>query len=359
MKRQLNIQVEPLSEQRWERLERSLMSRYQTEIQGQPVPLNDRPLESGLRKGGLRKGGRADLASRAWMAVAAVAALVLIGVLAAGPAEQPAALDQPSRITTGPSPSHLALPGLALEVQPESTVVVGAETPQGQLLVLDAGSIVCRVAPRDTEAPRIVQAGAVRVRVVGTRFSVTRLGEGARVKVYEGVVEVRSGSESARVRAGEEWPKQSADPSRRHSAKSDESSSKLAPAEDAERDAGPSAPEPKPKKASQSERESRVHPPETTSDPVKRDVSSRRTSQEIFEQATALESSDPARASRLYRQLESRGDSWSQNALYARGRLAASHGDSAAARRLLERYLERFPSGSNAEDARAVLRRLR
>ena len=75
--------------------------------------------------------------------------------------------------------------------------------------------------------------------------------------------------------------------------------------------------------------------------------------------ATALERSDPARASRLYRQVESGSDSWAQNALYARGRLEASRGNTGEARRLLEQYLARFPRGSNAEDARAVLRRLR
>jgi TolA-binding protein len=78
----------------------------------------------------------------------------------------------------------------------------------------------------------------------------------------------------------------------------------------------------------------------------------------VFEQATLLEQSDPARASRLYRSLEGGGDSWAQNALYARGRLAASRGNKADARRLLQQYLARFPRGGNAADARAVLRRL-
>jgi hypothetical protein len=39
--------------------------------------------------------------------------------------------------------------------------------------------------------------------------------------------------------------------------------------------------------------------------------------------------------------------------------LEATRGNGTEARRLLERYLERFPNGSNAEDARAVLKRLR
>jgi TolA-binding protein len=79
----------------------------------------------------------------------------------------------------------------------------------------------------------------------------------------------------------------------------------------------------------------------------------------LFEEATALERSNPERAAELYGGLESGSDSWAQNALYARGRLQASRGNRAEARRLLELYLERFPNGSNAEDARAVLKRLR
>jgi hypothetical protein len=79
----------------------------------------------------------------------------------------------------------------------------------------------------------------------------------------------------------------------------------------------------------------------------------------VFEQAAALERRDPARASELYRSLEAEGDSWSQNSLYARGRLSASQGNATQARAVLTRYLERFPHGSNAEDARAVLQRLK
>ena len=80
--------------------------------------------------------------------------------------------------------------------------------------------------------------------------------------------------------------------------------------------------------------------------------------QTVFEQATLLERTDPERASKLYGTLASRGDSWAQNALYARGRLEATRGNRVEARRLLELYLDRFPNGGNAQDARAVLKRL-
>jgi hypothetical protein len=81
--------------------------------------------------------------------------------------------------------------------------------------------------------------------------------------------------------------------------------------------------------------------------------------QAVFEQATLLERTDPERASKLYGTLDSSGDSWAQNALYARGRLEATRGNRVEARRLLELYLGRFPNGGNAEDARAVMKRLR
>jgi hypothetical protein len=57
--------------------------------------------------------------------------------------------------------------------------------------------------------------------------------------------------------------------------------------------------------------------------------------------------------------LDAGRDSWAQNALYARGRLQASRGNRVEARRLLERYIEQHPNGTNAEDARTVLKRLR
>jgi hypothetical protein len=39
--------------------------------------------------------------------------------------------------------------------------------------------------------------------------------------------------------------------------------------------------------------------------------------------------------------------------------LEATRGNRVEARRLLELYLDRFPNGSNAQDARAVLKRLK
>src|SRR5262249_27160970 len=60
-----------------------------------------------------------------------------------------------------------------------------------------------------------------------------------------------------------------------------------------------------------------------------------RTSQEVYETAARLEVNDAAKALALYRSLESGQDSWAQNALFAHGRLEATRGNHAEARRVL------------------------
>jgi hypothetical protein len=321
----LQIEVEPLSEQRWSKIERALFSRLERESEA--LPSFARP--------------RTSTSSRWWLAaVAAVAAAAVVVVMLRQP-EQHAAIEMPSRITTGADTSHLALSGLAVDVEPDSAVVVGPETPQGILIVVDRGGIVCEVSPRPSGAPVIVQAGAARVRVLGTRFSVTRQGESARVSVEHGVVEVSAHGQTIRVRAGEEWPKAAS------ARTADQLSEPASGAEDAQQSAVPAerrAPAPKAPQAGG----------RGTEDPA-----APSTPQAVFERAAALERREPGRASQLYRSLESGSDSWAKNALYARARLEASRGNNADARRLLERYLERFPRGENAEDARAVLNRLR
>jgi ferric-dicitrate binding protein FerR (iron transport regulator) len=363
------LSVEPLSDHRWAKIERGVFGRLELAADGpisHPVPHGRKP------------------ALRAWFLAAALGVLAVVAVAVSALPDR-AVIDRPSRITTGASASHLALPGLSLDVEPQSAVVIDTEAPGGQLIVLDRGTIVCQVAPRSRETPLIVQAGGTRVRVIGTRFRVTRLGEAAHVQVREGTVEVTSRGGSWRVQAGEEWPPRLADgsvadrpsPNTEAAARPEALPASAEQARDeavtqkplGEKREKPAAervlPEkeltsPRPRstpstsaRTKSDETEARVAEPEPTG------TKPGPSSQDVFERATALERSDPARASQLYRSLESGADSWAQNALYARGRLAASRGNAGEARRLLEQYLERFPRGSNAEDARAVLRRLR
>jgi FecR protein len=386
MKKLLHVEVEPLSERQWAKIDRSLMARSQ---------LEGRSVGNGRKQPAARFPNLST-----WLAAGLAVSLLAVVLLTMTGAPVPSTVEHPSRIATGQSASHLAFPGLAVDVEPQSAVLVGAETPIGLLLVLDRGSIVCQVAPRPTGAPLIVQAGAVRVKVVGTRFRVLRQGEGAAVEVYEGVVEVTAAGHSLRLHAGQRWPEQVVSPPSEPSgvaatnpmaelaaerpgepvdtAGRSESEAVSTPASQAlsgaaqsarakegNRNASPaSAPMGSAKlRASKPKAPTHVSKPESAasdgSPKAKTEVAARSGSQALFEQATALERSDPARASRLYRDLESGNDTWAQHAAYARGRLAAARGDSAEARRLLERYLDRFPRGSNAHDARAVLQRLR
>jgi hypothetical protein len=331
------IEVEPLSEQRWSRIERSLVSRLALEPRAET---RDTPRAAS-------RWGR-----RSWLVAAALAGVLVAAVLVASSSSERVVAEQPSRITTGASASHLALSGLSLDVEPESAVVVGPETPQGLLIVVDRGTVVCQVAPRPHDAPVIVQAGAARVRVVGTRFSVTRLGESARVTVDEGVVEVSSRGGSVRVRAGERWPSDATPALAAEPAVVPNAVQRPHP-EDRGRGTSP------PLRSASPPVKGRAGTEAAVLESAEREASPAPSRQALFEEATLLERSDPERAARLYANLQSGGDSWAQHALYAWGRLEATRGNRGEARRLLERYLERFPKGSNAEDARTVLTRLR
>ncbi len=76
---------------------------------------------------------------------------------------------------------------------------------RSRIAKLEAGEAWFQVA-KDPERPFIVEAGAVRVRAVGTAFSVRVVGDGAEVLVTEGIVEAWSevaGGQRIRLRAGE------------------------------------------------------------------------------------------------------------------------------------------------------------
>lgn len=341
MKTLRRVEVEPLSEQRWAKIERSVFTSLKLEAEKQMVVPAPPRRSMGFRFG----------------LVAAAMALLCVSAVVVARLGGPAVVAPPSRIITGASASHLALPGVSLDIDPQSAVVVDGEAGRALLVVLDRGSIVCEVAPRSHDAPLIVQAGAMRVRVVGTRFSVTRVGDSAQIAVSHGTVEVSIMGQTRRVQAGEVWPPASPSPL---SASQPETNSAAAGPE-----ASVSALPRTPALVANARSRSSLRrgntgehaAPSAAEQPNAAELA--RSRQSVFEEAAALERSDPTRASELYRSLEAGGDSWSQNALYARGRLAASRGNAVGARALLALYLQRFPRGSNAEDARAVLQRLR
>lgn len=326
----IEVPVEPLSEARWARIERGVFEALDDQA----------PPESRAPKP--RRGAW-------WWAAAAAAVAVIASVLVVrlrAPTTTPpavVAVTHPSRIVTGAGESHLALGENALDVGPDSAVVVSGDDAHGVLVVLDRGSVACQVSPRAGRPPFVVQAGAVRVRVIGTRFRVARLDESARVEVTEGVVEVNSGAETFLVPAGEVWPKTVVVPS---TATLPQPSLALTAPEPTSKPAPTTSPSAKPVVASASA--SSAAPSATTATP-----------QELYESAARLEAKDPAKAIALYRQVEVGGGPWAANALYAHGRLEAERGNRAEAKRLLEDYGKRFPKGPNAADCRSLLLQLK
>lgn len=326
--RRLELEVEPLSEQRWAKIEQAVFARL--EAGADPLSEPARP----------RRAGRVLV----WAAAAAALGALLLALVVVKGGASPGEAAALSRISTGATASHLALPGVSLDVSPESTIVVSGGERERMLVVLDRGEVACDVEPRRPGAPLVVQAGEVRVEVVGTRFRVTRQGESARVEVQEGVVRVSSRGQSVAVAADQSWP--APEPTR-------EPSGPPEPVAD--------APPPTSDQVEVRPRNPRIAPRPTPVEPSieKPATPEPLSAQQQFETATRLERSEPARAIQLYSGLESGSSSWAANALFAHGRLEAARGNPAAARRILSQYLARFPQGGNAQDARMLLGRLK
>jgi hypothetical protein len=325
--RSLDIEVEPLSEQRWSKIEQGVFARLDS---GAPAPSHEFAVFS------------PSAARRAapWL-VAAAAVVATLSVLAA--VLLPTTDATLSRVSTGATASHLALPGIVLDVSPDSAVVVSGNSRESQLIVLDRGQVTCEVEHRRPGAPLIVQAGEVQVEVVGTHFVVTRLGESARVTVQTGVVKVSSRGRTVAVKAGESWPaphELAATPP------------PLAPQAPegvpSDEQVAPRALRPRALRSQTAEN----RPDEVAPEPEPSEL------QAQFETAASLEAKSPGRAIQLYQGLENGGSSWAKNALFAHGRLEAARGNKPAARRVLTQYLARFPRGPNAADARLLLTQL-
>ncbi|MEP7049442.1 MAG: FecR family protein [Pseudomonadota bacterium] len=339
MQKPLPVEVETVSARRWARLERSLFARWDEE---QRLDAGSQP----VRQAPARQVRRLVAIAAVVGVAAAASAVCFVTWRRAGDA---VALDRTSRIATGANGSHLSLQGLTLDVEPESAVVLGSPFERGMLIVLDRGGIVCEVAPRSADAPLVIQAGSVQVKVVGTRFSVTRTGEKARVAVEHGVVEVAEGGHVARVGAGQVWPSEAP-------AVAPPQAAPIANPSDV-----PSAVEDGPESDVTQKGDSNTPraPAKASGAAGGRHAGYGEAAQARFEAASALERSEPVRAVELYKGLENGRDSWAQHALYAHGRLEAARGNAVQARQLLERYLSRFPKGPNSADARSVLERLR
>ncbi|HVR03054.1 MAG TPA: FecR domain-containing protein [Polyangia bacterium] len=308
-----------------------------------------------------------------------------------------------AQLSTTTSGSRIAIGGATLDVAPQSAISFGGGRGGAVVVVLDRGTVTCEVAPRAKRAPFVVEAGATRVTVIGTRFSVHRIGEHATVSVDHGLVEVADTNMTELVHAGERYAPGEA------VTREPLASAVTAPAPVATTSTPPLAtpaagatahvPAPEdPTPATRPRHPRRValsdaedHAPTSPRTPMHdgapaagartqdlavadrpaasglADASAakpspdtplaaqRRSVQVLYELAAQLEIRDPEAALRIYGELAAGDDGWAASALFASARLESERGQAQLARELCETYLRRFPRGPNADDARTLL----
>lgn len=118
----------------------------------------------------------------------AVAASFFVLLTLHRPAEAPPLADAGSTVTVI-SPARLALPDGSVLEQREGAAVEMAYTPGERRVVLQRGTASFHVA-KDATRPFVVEAGNLRVKAVGTVFSVERGERGIEVLVTEGRVAI-------------------------------------------------------------------------------------------------------------------------------------------------------------------------
>jgi hypothetical protein len=322
------IEVEPLGEAGWGRVERALLDSPQVLRSMDSVrPRSDGPARWRLMVSLVLAGAVASVGG-------AVAWRSLMQVESQG---------GPTRVETGANGSRVEIGESLIEVGPQSAVRVNGDDTRGVVIVLEGGRIECEVAPRHGRPPLIVEAGAVEVRVVGTHFVVTRAGDDTSVDVQRGEVEVSFRGSHALVDAGSHWPP-SDDASRGNHAPANASTPPATPIGGVGSQGNAARAGAMDNRAVSS-----------SSPSAALNLSPR----ERYEMASALEAKQPQAALAGYRELAQKGGPWAQNALFAQGRLEADLGDRDEARRLLLTYLARYPGGPNADDARQLLDRMR
>lgn len=125
------------------------------------------------------------------MAAAAAAVLLLFGLSGPAPQRIETAIGEIRRVPLADGSIAAVNTATRLSVEME---------PERRTIALDAGEAWFQVA-HDRARPFVVEAGDVRVRAVGTAFSVRRLDLGAQIRVTEGVVEIwRTGDDAYRRR---------------------------------------------------------------------------------------------------------------------------------------------------------------
>jgi hypothetical protein len=306
------LDVPPLSDLGRQRIRQAVFDRLDREVVAPPAPP-----------------ARRRTALLVAVGVAAAAALALLVVRDRGGDRPVARAPYPSRITTGESPTQVAVGDARITAGPHAALTVTESGDAGVQVLIERGAIEFAVAPRGERPPFVVLAADVRVEVVGTVFTVARDGDDVTVSVARGVVRVTRGGEEARVVAGTAWPVEP---------------EAAAPTEQEEELTF----DPEPARAARAKRKPHESPrvDEAPAPP---------TARERYDTAVAAEKTRPEEAIATYRALAAEGGEWADNALFAEARLELDLGRRDAARRSLGAYLRRYPRGANAGLARTLL----
>lgn len=300
--------VEPLSRAAWDRVEEQVFARLDRGEHLQPSPTAPRA----------PRGGRVWAVAGVFAAAASL--LLWSRGTPSGTSEPQAAgtvpaaavaLEQKLSLSSGDTSRQAALAGAALVLAPHSTALASGSEESGWRVRLDGGQIDFAVEPRAGRPPFVVHAGDAEVSVVGTRFTVRRIGSSASVSVTEGRVKVAAGESQVLLGPGESWPS--------------------APA------ALDSPPQREPKAATEGASSAAAE------------------AQRRFQRAVRLESTNPETALSIYRRLSRGAGPWAANALFAQARLELDLGRPRRAEPLLREYLRRHPGGVNVKDARELL----
>ncbi|MBA3456560.1 MAG: FecR domain-containing protein [Deltaproteobacteria bacterium] len=349
--------VEPMSDVAWARVERGLWSRVES---GATDVL---PAASA---------GRWLWIALPALSIAAVVALLLAtGVLGSRgdlPVVSASETMEPSRVVASAAPSTVSFGDAHIDLAAQSAIVMSREGGSPSVL-LERGVATFAVAPRVDRPPFVVRAGDTVVRVVGTRFTVSRSNEQITVAVDQGLVDVQFRGATQRVGAGHTWSSEAPDKVALHTplpvtnlsgAPDSTTPDSITPDT---RTTTPDTRTTTPDKRTTTPAITTTSPATaTTSTDIRSGVRAPSTPKEadraMFDRLTALERRDSKAALTGYLELSRGNSQWSEVALYAAGRLATDLGDRRAAT-FLDIYLRRFPNGANADDARNLLARLK
>jgi len=350
MSRDDKFPVEPLSDASWSRIERSVLERAQQ-------PLAPEPRSAGW--------GRVSPRFAALLAAATVVQAAVILLMFATRTPEPVPLAR-TRIVADRAFTETMLDDIAIRLEPASALTVLENRADSSRVLLERGVASFSVPARGQRPAFAVQAGAVLVQVVGTRFRVTHVDHTTRVDVEEGKVRVSVRGEDRLLHAGESFRDRQVEARGSAREQSQEAStSQPVRAKSAAAPTSAARPEPARTHAVALEAPSPARRPALEARASARDQDDTDTSrapaetaQQRFDRAALLEASDPGEALRIYASLAAQGGRWGETALYAMGRLELERGHRAAASRVLRSYLREYPAGANAADVAALVQRL-